>query len=101
MAMSTRVENFDLMNISAERIGIVMFNLKVRYGLVLGLLVSSVALMVPRSAVGQAAPVFPRKGNGADTGGENGDRPEREQYDNRAFPASDIAPAQQKAAYNA
>jgi hypothetical protein len=101
MAMSIRVEAFDRANNSAKRTGVVMFKVNVRSGLVLGLFVSSVALMAPRSAGGQAAPVFLRNGNGADTGGQNGDRPEREQYDNRAFPESDIAPAQQKAAYNA
>src|ERR1700674_5265511 len=98
MAMSTRVENFDRMNISAERTGVGMFKINVRYGLVLGLLVSSVALMAPRSAGGQAVPPVATRN---DNTGTLGERPERDQFDNRAFPASDIAPAQQKAAYDA
>jgi hypothetical protein len=101
MAMSTRIENFNRMNNSAERDGVVMCKVNVRSGLVLALLITSVALMAPRSADGQKASAFQRNGNGADTGGTNGDRPEREQYDNRAFPASEIDPAQQKAAYKA
>jgi hypothetical protein len=67
--------------------------------LVLGLLVILVSSMAPRSANSQTAPGFNR--NRADTPGEGGDRPEREQYDNRAFPEGDIAPAQQEASYKA
>jgi hypothetical protein len=69
-----------------------------RSGVIVGLLVFSVALMTPRFAAGQSAPAFHHR---ADTGGDNGDRPEREQYDNRAYPESDIAPAQQEASYKA
>src|ERR1700730_15092546 len=98
MTMSTRVENFDRMTISAKRTGVVMFKINVRYGLVLGLLVSSVAWMAPRSASGQALPPVALRN---DNTGTLGERPERDQYDNRAFPASEIGPAQQKASYNA
>src|SRR6266571_3000409 len=76
-----------------------MCKVSVRPGLVLGLLVLLVSSMAPRSAGGQTAPGFNR--NGGDTPGEGGDRPEREQYDSRAFPESEIAPAQQEAAYRA
>jgi hypothetical protein len=99
--MSTRVENFKRTNNSSERTGVVMCKVNVRSGLALALLVFCIASLLPIPARGQAAPVSQRNGKGADTGGPNGDRPEREQYDNRAFPESDIAPAQQKAAYNA
>jgi hypothetical protein len=98
MAMSTRFENFDRTNNFAERTGVVMFKINIRYGLVLGLLVSSVALMAPRSAGGQAVPPVAIR---PDNTGTLGERPERDQYDNRAFPASEIDPAQQKASYNA
>jgi hypothetical protein len=99
MAMSTRVENFNRTNNSAERNGVVMCKLKVRSGLVLGLLVFSIASMLPATAAGQTVPAIPRPGT--DSPRPSGDRPEREQYDSRAFPEADIAPAQQKAAYNA
>ena len=76
-----------------------MCKVSVRSGLVLGLLVLLVSSMAPSSACGQTAPGFNRKG--ADTPGEGGDRPEREQYDSRAFPETGIAPAQQEASYKA
>ncbi len=76
-----------------------MRKVNVRSGLLLGLLAFLVSSVAPRSASGQTAPGFNR--NGDDTGGQNGDRPEREQYDNRAFPADGIAPAQQEASYKA
>jgi hypothetical protein len=99
MAMSTRVENFDRTNNSTERAGVVMCKVKVRSGFVVGLLLFSIVSMTPAPTAGQTGPTVPRQR--ADSGGENGDRPEREQYDNRAFPESGIAPAQQEAAYKA
>src|ERR1700737_1869426 len=50
-------------------------------------------------AAGPPAPISQR--TGTDTPRTIGDRPEREQYDNRAFPESEIAPEQQKAAHGA
>src|SRR5882672_1960795 len=92
--------SFDPTTTCVERTGGAnMCKVSVRSGLVLGLLVLLVSSMAPSSACGQTAPGFNRKG--ADTPGEGGDRPEREQYDSRAFPETGIAPAQQEASYKA
>ncbi len=56
-------------------------------------------LAAAASAFGQAA--RPSQRNDGNTPAAIGDRPEREQYDNRAYPESDIAPAQQEAAHKA
>lgn len=76
-----------------------MQELKIRTRLILGLFMFLISSLVSRSVAGQTATVFQR--NGTDSGGQNGDRPEREQYDNRAYPEDSIAPAQQQAAYKA
>jgi hypothetical protein len=68
-------------------------------GLALCLLAFLAASMLPSRASAQTVPLAVRNQNDADS--TFGDRPEREQYDNRAFPATDIAPAQQAASYNA
>jgi hypothetical protein len=83
----------------AERTGVVMCKVNNSSRLVLGLLVFSVASVLPTSAGAQKAP--PIQHDGGDALNAIGDRPEREQYDNRAFPESEIAPAQQKTAHNA
>jgi hypothetical protein len=67
--------------------------------LAVGLLGFFVISMIPPMAIGQRAPISQR--TGTDTPRTIGDRPEREQYDNRAFPESEIAPEQQKAAHDA
>jgi hypothetical protein len=95
-----RAIKFERTTNSEERAGAPnMFKINVRSGLLVSLLIFLFTSMLPRCAAAQSAPAFYR--NGADTGGQTGDRPEREQYDNRAFPADDIAPAQQQASYRA
>lgn len=68
-------------------------------GLAFGLLALLFASMLPSHASAQSVPYAVRNHNDADS--TFGDRPEREQNDNRAFPATDVAPAQQAASSNA
>ena len=75
-----------------------MHRVYVRSGLAFGLLLFLTAPMLPSPIAAQSAPQAVRHENDADS--TFGDRPEREQYDNRAYPATDIAPAQQAASYN-
>jgi hypothetical protein len=76
-----------------------IYNMNIRSGLGFALLIFSIATIVPAPAAGQKAPkVLP---NADDAHNKLGDRPEREQYDNRAFPETDVAPAQQAAAFKA
>jgi len=67
--------------------------INVRSGLGFALLVFSIAAIAP-------VPMAAQRHQG-DVNSPLGDRPEREQYDNRAFPETDIAPAQQAAAAKA
>ncbi len=76
-----------------------IYNRNVRSGLGFALLVFSIASMWPAPATAQKVPIAQR--SQGDTGNPLGDRPEREQYDNRALPETDIAPAQQAAAAKA
>ncbi|HWX39046.1 MAG TPA: hypothetical protein VNY09_07375 [Candidatus Sulfotelmatobacter sp.] len=76
-----------------------MLRMNICSGLAFALLVSLAAPMLPSRAFAQSAPIALRHENDADS--TFGDRPEREQYDSRAFPATDIAPAQQAASYKA
>jgi len=78
-----------------------MLRMNIRSSLAFGSLVFLVlvTLMLPPRASAQTAPQAVRHENDADS--TFGDRPEREQYDNRSFPESDVAPAQQAAALKA
>ena len=65
----------------------------------MGLLVLLAISMIPQIVAGQTVPIIQRGGD--DSKNPLGDRPDREQFDNRSYPADDISPAQQKASFDA
>src|ERR1700740_1837445 len=99
MAMSPYIAGFDRATNSTERTGVMNIRkMNVRSGLAFGLLVFSIAAIAPLPTTAQTAKSL-RGDNKPDSNFD--DRPEREQYDNRAFPATDVGPAQQQASLKA